>query len=61
MATAHSIFTLGGGFKFFLAAFDLALSVVALKVDIGLKKLFLGVSINYSRGPLDRRLPALTH
>ena len=40
-ALAHPIFTLDGGFQLFLAAFDLTLAVVALKVVIGLGKIDL--------------------
>ena len=38
MAVAHSIFTLGGGFQLFWAAFDLPRTVVPLKVPLQLEK-----------------------
>ena len=38
MSVAHSIFTLDGGFQLFWAAFDLAMTVVPLKVALGLEK-----------------------
>ena len=39
MAVAHSIFTLDGGFQLLWAAFDLLMTVVPLKVALGLKKI----------------------
>ena len=38
MAVARSIFTLDGGFELFWAAFDLSMTVVPLKVALGLEK-----------------------
>ena len=38
MAIAHSIFTLDGGFQLFWAAFYLPMTVVPLKVALGLEK-----------------------
>ena len=38
MAVANSIFTLDGGFQLFWAAFDLPMTVVPLKVALGLEK-----------------------
>ena len=38
MALAHSIFTLDGGFQLFWAAFDMPVTVVPLKVALGLQK-----------------------
>ena len=40
MAIAQSIFTLNGWFQLFWAAFDLALTFLALKVVIGLRKIY---------------------
>ena len=37
MAVAHSIFTLDWGFQLFWAALDLPMSVVPLKVTLGLE------------------------
>ena len=42
MAVAHSIFTLDGGFQLFWAAFDLPMTVVPLKVALGLEKMSFG-------------------
>ena len=39
MAVAHSIFTLGGGDQLFWAAFDMPVTVVPLKVALGLGKI----------------------
>ena len=39
MAVACSIFTLGGGFQLFSAAFDMPMTGVALKVALGYKKI----------------------
>ena len=39
MVVARSIFTLYGGFPLFWAAFDLPMTVVPLKVALGLKKI----------------------
>ena len=39
MAVARSIFTLGGGFQKFCAAFDIPMTGVALKVALGYKKI----------------------
>ena len=38
MSVSHSIFTLEGGFQLFWAAFDLPMTVVPLKVALGLEK-----------------------
>ena len=38
MAVAHSIFTFDGVFQLFWAAFDLPMTVVPLKVALGLEK-----------------------
>ena len=38
MSVACSIFTLDGGFQLFWAAFDLPVTVVLLKVTLGLEK-----------------------
>ena len=38
MAVAHSILTLDGWFQLFWAAFDLPMTVVPLKVALGLEK-----------------------
>ena len=38
MTVAHLIFTLDGGFQLFWAAFDLPMTVVPLKVALGLEK-----------------------
>ena len=38
MAVAHSIFTLGGGIQLFWAAFNMPMTVVPLKVALGLEK-----------------------
>ena len=38
MAVARSIFILDGGFHLFLAAFDLLVTVVPLKMALGLEK-----------------------
>ena len=38
MAVAHSIFTLDGGFQLFWAGFDLSVTVVPIKVALGLGK-----------------------
>merc|ERR1712059_115293 len=38
MAVAHSIFILDGGFQLFWAAFDQPMTVVPLKVALGLEK-----------------------
>ena len=37
MAVAHSIFTLDRGVQLFLAAFDIPMTVVLLKVGLGLE------------------------
>ena len=42
MAEARSIFTLGGGFQLFCAAFDMPVTGVALKVALGYKKIVFG-------------------
>ena len=42
MAVARSIFTLDGEFKLFCAAFDLPITVVPLKVALGLGILIFG-------------------
>ena len=42
MTAAHSIFTLYGRFQLFLAAFDLLVTVVPLKVALGLEKIIFG-------------------
>ena len=39
MAVARSIFTLDGGFQWFWATFDLPMTVVPLKVALGLEKI----------------------
>ena len=39
MGVARSIFTLGGGFQLFCAAFDMPMTGVALKVALGYKKI----------------------
>ena len=39
MAVAHSIFTLGGGFQLFCAAFDMPVTGVALKVALRYQKI----------------------
>ena len=39
MAVAHSILTLDEGFPLFWAAFDLLMTVVPLKVALGLEKI----------------------
>ena len=39
MAVAHSIFTLGGGFQLFCAAFDMRVTGVPLKVALGYTKM----------------------
>ena len=45
MAVARSIFTLDGWVQLFWAAFDMPVTVVPLKVELGYKKnSFLGVS-----------------
>ena len=41
MAVARSIFTLDRGFQLFWAAFDLPMTVVPLKVALGLEKIDL--------------------
>ena len=38
MALADQILTLDGGFQLFLTAFDVSVTVVPLKVAIGLRK-----------------------
>ena len=43
MALAHSIFTLDGGFQLILPAFDVSVTVVPLKVAIGLEEIDFGV------------------
>ena len=40
MALADPIFTLDGGFQLFWAAFDLPMTVVPLKVALGLEKFY---------------------
>ena len=42
IAVARSIFTLNGGIQLFWAAFDLPVTVVQLKVALGLEKLIFG-------------------
>ena len=42
MAVAHPIFTLGGGVQLFREAFDIPVTVVPLKVGLGLVK-FLAI------------------
>ena len=39
MAVARSIFTLGGGFQLFCAAFDMPMTGVTLEVALGYKKI----------------------
>ena len=39
MDVAHSIFNLDGGFQLFWAAFDRSMTVVPLKVALGLEKI----------------------
>ena len=39
MAVGHSIFTLDGEFQLYWAAFDLPMSVVPLKVSLGLERI----------------------
>ena len=43
MAVARSIFTLGGGFQLFCAAFDMPVTGVALRVALGYKKIVFWV------------------
>ena len=44
MAVAHSIFTLDGWVQLFWAAFDMPMTGVPLKVALGYKNSFLGIS-----------------
>ena len=57
MALADPIFTLDGGFQLFWAAFDLLVTVVPLKVALGLKKIDYWVfQKNNHEDLLDRHL-----
>ena len=58
IAVAHSIFTLDGvGFQLFWAAFDLLVTVVPLKVALGLDKFdFWAFQKNNHEDTLDRHL-----
>ena len=60
MAIACSIFTLDGGFKLILSAFDVSVTVVPLKVAIGLEKIDFWV-FKKSKCTLEAHLPILTH
>ena len=58
MAVARSIFTLGGGFQLFCAAFDMPMRGVALKVALGYKKIvFWLFQKNIHDVTLDTHLP----
>ena len=57
MALTDPIFTLDGDFQLFWAAFDLPMTVVPLKVALGLEKIdFVGISKNNHEESLDRHL-----
>ena len=48
MALSEPLFTLDGGVKLFWAAFDVHVTVIPLKVALGLEQqIFLGISKNY--------------
>ena len=62
MAIAQSIFTGYGWFQLLLAAFDMALTFWALKVAIGLEKVYFGAFKKTGNGHvMDGHLPVLTH
>ena len=48
MAVAHSIFILDGGFQLFWAAFDLPMTVVPLKITLGLEKFYFWAFQKYN-------------
>ena len=57
MAVAHSIFTLVGGVQLLWAAFDMPVTVVPLKVALGLQKFdFWAFQKNNHDVPLDIHL-----
>ena len=57
MAVAHSIFTLDGWVQLFWAAFDMPMTVVKLKVALGLEKFdFWAFKQNNHEESLDRHL-----
>ena len=54
MALANPIFTLDGGLQLFWAAFDMPMTVVPLKVALGLEKNdFWSFHKNYRKNSLD--------